>query len=104
MNPHKCAVSISVQTASFDPGREIRELQLASHDVGGISVFVVVVRDINKEKPVTGLYLEHYPGMTENQIAQIVYDALSHWEFRSATVWHALVNLHPGDYDIFVIV
>lgn len=102
MNPHKCAVSISVQTASFDPGREIRKLQLASHDVGGISVFVGVVRDINNEKPVTGLYLEHYPGMTEKQIATIVDDAMSRWEFRAATVIHRVGQLHPGDEIVFV--
>lgn len=102
MNSQPCTVRISVQADCFDPGLEIRELQLTSHDVGGISVFVGVVRDINDEKSVTGLYLEHYPGMTEKQIEAIVDDASSRWDIRAVTVIHRVGQLHPGDEIVFV--
>ena len=102
MNKQTCAVRISIQAASFDPGDEIRELRRASLDVGGISVFVGVVRDTNKEDMVSGLYLEHYPGMTEKQIKAIVDEAKSRWDVRAATVIHRVGQLHPGDEIVFV--
>jgi len=97
MNSH-----ISIQAASFDPGEEIRELQQVSRDVGGISVFVGVVRDTNNDHSVSGLYLEHYPGMTEKQIETIVDEAISRWDVRAATVIHRVGQLHPGDEIVFV--
>jgi len=95
-------IRISIQAASFNPGDEIRELQRASLDVGGISVFVGVVRDTNEEDAVSGLYLEHYPGMTEKQIKTIVDEAKSRWDVRAATVIHRVGQLHPGDEIVFV--
>ncbi len=102
MNSHTCAVRISIQADSFDPGDEIRELRQASLDIGGISVFIGVVRDTNKEDSVSGLFLEHYPGMTEKQIKLIVDEARSRWDVRAATVIHRVGQLHPGDEIVFV--
>ncbi len=102
MNTQTCAVRISIQAASFNPGEEIRKLQQASRDVGGISVFIGVVRDTSNEDLVSGLYLEHYPGMTEKQIKTIVDEAMSRWDVRAATVIHRVGQLHPGDEIVFV--
>ena len=102
MNSYRSAARISIQAVSFDPGNEIRKLQQASHDVGGVSVFVGVVRDINDDDPVTGLFLEHYPGMTEKQINAIVDEAMSRWDVRAVTVIHRVGQLYPGDEIVFV--
>ena len=94
------SIRISVQEQAFDTGKEVTALQIPG--VGGVSVFVGVVRDINEDAQVSGLYLEHYPGMTEKQIEKIVREAMSRWEIKSASVIHRVGQLEPGDEIVFV--
>ncbi len=94
------AVKIEVSKAPFDSGAELKALQGPS--VGGVAVFVGVVRDENDSERVNGLFLEHYPGMTEKQIAEIVAEALARWQLHAVTVIHRVGQLHPGDEIVFV--
>ena len=93
-------VRISVQEEAFSCGDEIAQLQVSG--VGGVSVFVGVVRDINENAAVSGLFLEHYPGMTEKQIAKIIDEAGSRWDIKAATVIHRVGQLEPSDEIVFV--
>ncbi len=93
-------VCISVQEKAFNPGSELNRLQQPG--VGGVSVFVGVVRNMNDDDTVSGLYLEHYPGMTEKQISAIIEEAGSRWDIKAATVIHRIGQLHPGDEIVFV--
>ena len=93
-------VRISVQEAAFDCGNEIAGLQIPG--VGGVSVFVGVVRDINEDAAVSGLFLEHYPGMTEKQIGKIISEAGSRWDIKAVTVIHRVGQLEPSDEIVFV--
>ena len=93
-------VRISVQEEAFNSGSELNLLQQPG--VGGISVFVGVVRNINDDDTVNGLYLEHYPGMTEKQIGAIIEEAGSRWDIKAATVIHRIGQLHPADEIVFV--
>lgn len=93
-------VRISVQKEAFHPGSELTLLEAPG--VGGVSIFVGIVRDINEEDAVSGLYLEHYPGMTEKQISAIIEEAGSRWDIKAATVIHRVGQLTPGDEIVFV--
>jgi molybdopterin synthase catalytic subunit len=93
-------VRISVQEAAFDCGNEIAGLQIPG--VGGVSVFVGVVRDINEDAAVSGLFLEHYPGMTEKQIGKIISEAGTRWDIKAVTVIHRVGHLEPSDEIVFV--
>ncbi|MEX2489420.1 MAG: molybdopterin synthase catalytic subunit MoaE, partial [Pseudomonadales bacterium] len=93
---------IRVQQAPFDTGKELTQLGRASGQVGAIASFIGLVRDINEDDQVAGLYLEHYPGMTEKQIAGIVEEASARWQILSATVIHRVGNLQPSDEIVFV--
>ncbi len=93
-------VRISVQDEAFDSGSELALLR--SPGVGGIAVFVGIVRTVNEEDTVSGLYLEHYPGMTEKQIGNIMEEAGSRWNIAAATVIHRVGQLSPGDEIVFV--
>ena len=95
-------IRISVQQNPFDPGEEIRLLRRASRKVGGIVTFVGVVRDLNDDASVSGLHLEHYPGMTEKQIGEIVDEASARWDIFAATVIHRVGELAPADEIVFV--
>ncbi len=93
---------VRVQTDEFDAGEEIRRLRSVSSEVGGISTFVGVVRDINEDDEVSALYLEHYPGMTEKQIRTIIAEARTRWDVLGAIVIHRVGQLYPADPIVFV--
>ena len=65
-------MAIRVQTAAFDPGAEVNALHAANLGVGAVVSFVGYVRDFNDGRDVAGMFLEHYPGMTEKALGKIV--------------------------------
>ncbi len=98
---------IKVQTEDFDVGAEIAALTAGRTDIGGIGCFVGTVRDnapgAGAGAAVTGMTLEHYPGMTERAIARIVADAEVRWPLLGCTVIHRVGSLSPGDNIVLVV-
>ena len=99
---------VSVQEADFDAGAEIASLSAGREDVGAVASFVGLVRaDKAVEKigaGVTAMTLEHYPGMTETALEDIVKEARQRWEFFDARVIHRVGRLLPGDRIVLVAV
>ncbi len=91
---------ISIQAEEFDTGDEIKNLEASG--VGGVNSFVGVVRDMNEGDSVSGLFLEHYPGMTEKQIGTIIDEAVNRWDIKAATVIHRIGQLSLADEIVFV--
>ena len=58
-----------VQQQDFDVGR-IAVLRKGRADIGAIAAFVGLVRDHAGGREVTSMTLEHYPGMTEKELAR----------------------------------
>jgi molybdopterin synthase catalytic subunit len=48
------------------------------------------------------MMLEHYPGMTEQALAEIVMQAKARWQLRRVRVIHRVGRLVPGDRIVFV--
>jgi molybdopterin synthase catalytic subunit len=96
---------IKVQTENFDVGAEIAALTSGRTDIGGIGCFVGTVRDNAKgaSSAITGMALEHYPGMTERSIARIVEQAEERWPLLGCTVIHRVGELRPGENIVLVI-
>jgi len=94
---------IKVQTEDFDIGAEIAALTVGRTDIGGIGCFVGTVRADTKGSTVTGMTLEHYPGMTERAIARIVDQAAGRWPLLGCTVIHRVGSLRPGENIVLVI-
>lgn len=92
---------IKVQTEDFDVGAEIAALTAGRTDVGGIGCFVGTVRD--NGQTITGMTLEHYPGMTEDAITRIADQAAERWPLLGCTVIHRVGPLVPGDNIVLVI-
>jgi molybdopterin synthase catalytic subunit len=93
-----------VQAADFDPGHEIARLG-ASAEVGAVATFVGLVRGATTqahELAITALELEHYPGMTERSIADIVELATQRWTLNGVRVIHRVGRLKVGDRIVFV--
>lgn len=99
--------SVRIQTEAFDVGDELRRLRLredGSWDtrVGAVASFVGTVRDMNEGDAVSTLTLEHYPGMTESTIEEILRQAQERWPLFSARVIHRVGPLQPADEIVWV--
>lgn len=97
-------IRIFVQTGDFDAGAESRWLQKLDTGIGAVASFVGNVRDHNEGDRVSTLTLEHYPGMTEKSLADIVQRAAARWPLLGATVIHRVGELRPGDQIVLVAV
>jgi molybdopterin synthase catalytic subunit len=91
--------TIRIQTADFDIGAECDALAKHSAQTGAIATFTGLVR---ADDGLISLALEHYPGMSEREIARQVEDAQSRWPLLGATVIHRIGRLVPGDRIVFV--
>lgn len=95
---------IQVQTAPFDAGAEQRALVEGRTDVGAVVCFTGRVRDFNEHPEVTALTLEHYPGMTEQALLDIVAEAEQRWSLQGVRLIHRIGRLVPGDPIVLVAV
>jgi molybdopterin synthase catalytic subunit len=95
---------IRVQTEDFDAGREIARLRAGDARVGAVASFIGTVRDINNGSGVSEMELEHYPGMTEKALEDIVAQAKARWNIFDALVVHRVGRLMPLDQIVLVAV
>lgn len=94
---------IRVQREDFDAGQEMSRLRDGNPAVGAVASFVGVVRDMNDGCGVQEMTLEHYPGMTEKALADIVQEAEGRWELAGVTVIHRYGTLKPCDQIVLVV-
>ncbi len=95
-------MSVSVQQADFDVGAEIAALSHGRGDVGAVASFVGLVRGGSKDADISAMTLEHYPGMTERALEEIVGEARGRWQLAGVRVIHRYGRLEPGDQIVFV--
>ena len=97
-------MTVRIQIKDFDAGREIATLREGNPAVGAIASFIGVVRDVNEGGRVAEMTLEHYPGMTEKSIVEIIDQAKSRWNIIDALVIHRIGLLRPTDQIVLVVV
>ncbi len=90
-------IATRVQTAPFDLAAETHALTAGRTDIGALVTFTGLVRD-------HALTLEHYPGMTERQLAAVAAQAEARWPVLGGTVIHRYGDLAPGDPIVLVAV
>ncbi|MGF1592426.1 MAG: molybdopterin synthase catalytic subunit MoaE [Kiloniellaceae bacterium] len=95
-------MTIRVQREDFDVGRELAALTEANHAIGGVAVFVGLVRDIAGGGAISAMTLEHYPAMTEKMLAEIEAEARARWPLEASLVIHRFGRLEPGDQIVMV--
>lgn len=97
------AFSVSVQEESFDIGAISEQITQSRTDIGAIVSFTGLVRDFNEKPDVTALTLEHYPGMTESSLEQIISSAQERWPLQDVRVIHRVGRMEPGDPIVLVV-
>lgn len=93
---------IRVQQQDFDLTRELAVLRAGDGRVGAVVSFVGTVRDLNDGSTVSEMELEHYPGMTEKALADIVLQARARWPLLGVLVIHRVGPLKPLDQIVLV--
>ena len=95
---------VTVQTADFDLSAEVAALRAGDAAVGAVAAFVGTVRDRNDGLGVQAMELEHYPGMTERAIEDMIDAAMRRFDIRRARVIHRVGRLAPLDQIVLVAV
>lgn len=92
---------IRVTSERFNVGTEYSWLAERDED-GAVVTFTGKVRNHNLGDSVKALTLEHYPGMTEKALAEIVDEARNRWKLGRVSVIHRIGEMWPGEEIVFV--
>jgi molybdopterin synthase catalytic subunit len=95
---------VTIQTQDFDVAAEIAALRRDDPGVGAVCSFIGTVRDRNDGSAVSAMELEHYPGMTEKAIEQMIDEAFRRFDIRAARVIHRVGPLQLQDQIVLVAV
>lgn len=95
------SANIHIQREDFDVSDEIEALTAGQPLTGAVASFVGYVRG---DGGLTAMTLEHYPNMTEQEIAHIVAEAQSRWPLTGTTIIHRIGRLAVGERIVLVAV
>lgn len=93
---------ILVQEADFDPAALGEKLTVGRTDVGALVTFTGLVRDLPGTGGLSSMTLEHYPGMTERELARIAEEAAERWPLQGIVMVHRYGRLTPGERIVMV--
>jgi molybdopterin synthase catalytic subunit len=96
-------MGVKVQSEDFDVASEVDALASGRTDIGAIVTFTGRVRDDDKGRPIKSMTLEHYPGMTEEELSRIEADANARWPLQASLIIHRTGELYPGDNIVLVV-
>jgi len=94
---------VRIDTADFDVGAEIAGLTGGRTDVGAVVAFTGLMRADNDGRAIAGMTLEHYPGMTERELARVEAEAHRRWPLAASLIVHRVGTLKPGDNIVLVV-
>jgi len=95
---------VRIQIEDFDVSAEIAALRGDNPAIGAVAGFIGLVRDANAGERVSEITLEHYPGLTETALQDIVYEAKARWDIVDVLVIHRIGALRPTDQIVLVAV
>jgi len=102
-------MTVRVQESDFDVGAELDRLAAGNRRIGGLAVFVGLVREMHVREGyhrdrVDALTLEHYPGMTERALEDIEAEARRRWPLEATLIVHRHGRLEAGERIVLVAV
>lgn len=96
-------MGVRVQETDFDVSAEIAALSNGDHEIGAIATFIGKVRGTAHGHALQSMTLEHYPGMTEDELVRIEAEARSRFTLSASLIVHRIGTLRPGDNIVLVI-
>ena len=91
---------IKVQKLDFNINVAIKKITSNNRNIGGIGLFIGVVRD--GDQKLKSMTLEHYPIMTEKMLEKINIEAKNKWKLIDSVIIHRHGKLYPGDQIVLV--
>jgi molybdopterin synthase catalytic subunit len=95
---------VRIQTQDFDLSQEVKQLRAGDPRVGAVATFVGTVRDRNDGSDVAAMTLEHYPGMTEKSLEEIIQKAKARWDIFDVLIIHRVGPLNIEDQIVLTAV
>jgi molybdopterin synthase catalytic subunit len=95
-------MSIAIQEADFDLAAELAALRAQNTETGALVSFVGLVRDFSGGEIIESIFLEHYPGMCEKALENIVAKSKQRWQLLGVRVIHRIGKLLPGEQIVLV--
>lgn len=91
-------MAIRLSELPFEPALELAQFEttLPAGSFGATASFVGTMRDHNEGDSVSAMTLEHYPGMTEKELAAVVDEARQKWPIIDALIVHRVGDILPG--------
>ncbi|HPG89635.1 MAG TPA: molybdenum cofactor biosynthesis protein MoaE [Hyphomicrobium sp.] len=96
-------MAVFVQRADFDVSAEIAKLTGGATNIGAVATFIGKVRGETDGVALQSMSLEHYPGMTEGELARIEATATQRFNLSASCIIHRVGTLLPGDNIVLVI-
>jgi molybdopterin synthase catalytic subunit len=111
-------MSVRIQTEPFDLSAEVAALTADRTDIGAIVTFTGAVRgEVKtvtdaasgaagaklKTRSLASMTLEHYPGMTEAELARVEAEAHARWPLQASLIIHRVGELVPGEGIVLVV-
>ncbi|OHV12363.1 molybdopterin synthase catalytic subunit MoaE [Kushneria phosphatilytica] len=96
--------NVIVQTEPFEIGSLQQQIVSGRTDIGAIVTFTGRVRDFSERSDITAMTLEHYPGMTESSLQDVLEEARLRWSLSAGLIVHRVGRLSPGDDIVAVLI
>ncbi len=97
---------LSIQNEDFSIAEEYRQLRAQAGDAGAVVTFTGLVREMyqaeDQGSKIDSLFLEHYRGMTEKCLLEIIQQAETQWPLLAVRVIHRIGELKPGEQIVMV--
>ena len=101
-------MKVELLEESLSPWVEVeryeREVLSPQHSgqYGAATVFSGTMRDFNEGDGVSGMLLEHYPGMTDSHLNKISQEAIDRWDILDTLILHRVGVIMPNDPIVLV--
>jgi len=99
-------MAVLIKPDTFDPAslQATHEAGLKTGSFGATASFIGTMRHFNEGDDVTGMMLEHYPGMTEKELNAVIEEARSQWPIDDALIVHRVGDIQPGEPIVLTVV
>lgn len=94
-------ITVRVGPEDFDVAAETARLTAGRADIGAVVAFTGLCR--NEDGRLSGLELEHYPGMAEAEISRICGEAVARFSLTAVTAIHRVGRIAPGENIVLVL-
>lgn len=101
-------MKLEIREQPFDPLQALAgyqdQLSEQRGKYGATVVFMGTMRDFNEGDAVQSMTVEHYPGMTERQLQQLLDEAKQRWDVIDILLIHRVGQTYPNDTLVLIAV